>query len=177
MPRPLHPWPMGLSFSLLLAGEEGLEPPTHWLTVSCANQLRYTPKYVVRWEHDSESTMLSAILPILWEVLKIHFSADVPRPRTSLIDGLGTSRRGTLCISFTLLIYYNIFFFENQICYNWLSYQDGFFSIFPNALPVELSPHIRGFATPLVVHLRHLARCWCGEPDLNRQHSGPKQSL
>ena len=29
MPRPLHPWPMGLSFSLLLAGEEGLEPPTH----------------------------------------------------------------------------------------------------------------------------------------------------
>ena len=29
IPRPLHPWPMGLSFSLLLAGEEGLEPPTH----------------------------------------------------------------------------------------------------------------------------------------------------
>ena len=125
-----------------MAGEEGLEPPTHWLTVSCANQLRYTPICVVRWEHDSESTMLSAILPIPWEVLKIHFSADVPRPRTSLIDSLGTSRRGTLCISFTLLIYYNIFFFENQICYNWLSYQDGFFSIFPNALPVELSPHI-----------------------------------
>ena len=36
-----------LPITNLLAGEEGLEPPTHWLTVSCANQLRYTPK--LKW--------------------------------------------------------------------------------------------------------------------------------
>ena len=36
MPRPLHPWPMGLSFSLLLAEPEGLEPTTNRLTVYCS---------------------------------------------------------------------------------------------------------------------------------------------
>ena len=37
-----------LPITNLLAGIEGLEPPTHGLTVRCANQLRYIPKFVVR---------------------------------------------------------------------------------------------------------------------------------
>ena len=39
IPRPLHPWPMGLSFSLLLEAPLGLEPRTYRLTVCCSNQL------------------------------------------------------------------------------------------------------------------------------------------
>ena len=101
--------------------------------------------------------MLSAILPILWEVLKIHFSADVPRPRTSLIDGLGTSQRGTLCISFTLHIYYNIFFLKNQICYIYLVSRRSFFDL-TLLYPSELHPSYQGTEVPLSSHLRHLAR-------------------
>ena len=56
-----------------------------------------------------------------------HF--NVPRPRTSLIDGLGTSRRKSLYISFTLHIYYNIFFLKNQICYICLVSRRNFFDI------------------------------------------------
>ena len=82
---------------------------------------------------------------------------DVPRPRTSLIDGLGTSQRESFHIFFTLHIYYNIFFLKNQICYIYLASRRSFFDL-TLLYPSELHPSYQGTEVPLSSHLRHLAR-------------------
>ena len=76
----------------------------------------------------------------------------------AMVDCLGTSQRESFHISFTLHIYYIIFFYKNQISTFALDFyfQDGIRHY--AALPTELHPSYQGPEGPLSSHLRHLAR-------------------
>ena len=76
----------------------------------------------------------------------------------ALAECPSTSQEESFHISFTLHIYYIIFFYKNQISTFALDFyfQDGIRHY--AALPTELHPSYQGPEGPLSSHLRHLAR-------------------
>ena len=109
-----------------------------------------------------------------WELLEMDL---IPMflARKAVADSLGTSQRKSFHISFTLHIYYIIFFYKNQIS----TFALDFYFVkteFDIRCSIQLSytPHIRDPKAPLVVHLRHLARWWEGWQDSNLRPAAPQ---